>query len=204
MTIDRLPKFTEFECKYRTEKDILKEFIRIANSIPNQEDYLEVKGPDTFFVNPGINHFGRYRKSDIPDSNGNFFAQWTIKEKQEGAKNSINRFESNWIVTGTPTEEVYAALEKMGYKKVGKIHKHCYIYKFIDATIVFYTVVSDNSAKEAHFIEIEVDEHTIDRLTEDEAWKVIEKYENILADTGISAKKRMRLSLFDMYREDQK
>ena len=202
-TEEKLSKFTEFECKYRTELDVLPIFKKIASKIPDQQSYLYVKGPDIFYVKDE-GSFGRYRHCETPDENGNLFAQWTIKEKRQGAKNSINRFESNWIVTGTPPEEIHAGAERMGFNKVGKIHKTCYIYTFADATIVFYTVVSEGSDKEAHFIEIEVDEQTIDQLTEKQAWEVVEKYEAILLDTGINARKRTKLSLFDMYRTDSK
>jgi adenylate cyclase class IV len=201
MTTEKLPKYTEFETKYRVEDDVLA----IFQNIVQNTDYINhyhVTGPDTFFVKDE-GSFGRYRKSDTQiDLNGNNFAQWTIKEKLKDAKNNINRFESNWNVTGTPEDEIVAGAEKMGFKKVGKIHKECWIYKYEDATIVFYSVVGEGSDKKSHFIEAEVDEETIDQLTELEAWTVIEKYEALLEKTGINARKRLKLSLFDMYRTD--
>ena len=199
---EKLPKYTEFESKYRTEIEMLPIFKKIARSIPNYK-YLKVRGPDFFYVKDE-GSFGRYRKSDIEDENGEFFAQWTIKEKQKDAKNNINRFESNWTVTGTPSEEIHAGALKMGFKYVGKIIKKCFIFSYDDATIVFYSVTGNDSDKESHYLEIEVREDTIDQLTEEEAWGVIEKYEALLEETGINARKRLKLSLFDMYREDVK
>jgi adenylate cyclase class IV len=199
----KLPRWTEFESKYRTDLESLPIFLKIAHNTGNLINYLYVSGPDTFYVKDE-GSFGRYRKSDMADKDGSYFAQWTIKEKQKDSKNNFNRFESNWTVTGTPIEEIHAGAEKMGYKRVGKVHKDCHIFRFPDSTIVFYTVTSEGSDKKAHYIEVEVDEETIHQLTETEAWAVIEKYENILKDTGINAKKRLKLSLFEIYRNDVK
>lgn len=202
--MNKLPKYTEFECKYRVEKSIFPLFNRIVSEISPYPRYLHVSGPDTFYVKDE-GSFGRYRKSDTQfDDKGNNFAQWTVKEKRKGAKNSINRFESNWAITGTPEAEVHAGAEKMGYRKVGKIQKDCLIYTFPDATLVFYTVKEFESDKESSFIEIEVCEATIDQLTEDDAWQVIEKYEYILRNIGICSDKRLDDSLFDLYRRDTK
>jgi hypothetical protein len=37
-------------------------------------------------------------------------------------------------------------------------------------------------------------------LTEDQAWAIIEKYEKILEPVGITAHKRLRRSLWEMYK----
>jgi adenylate cyclase class IV len=193
-----LPKFTEFETKYRVNKDDFVIFNDIAINRQDLISYKYVEGPDVFFFKER-NSFGRYRVSNEADKYGNYYSQWTIKGKQENSKNNIIRFESNWTTTGTPSDEIYAGAEKMGYKKVGKIQKKCHIYAFEDAIVVFYSVKKENSEKEDHFIEIEVKEETIDRLTENQAWEVIEKYEDVFKETNINARKRLKLSLFDMY-----
>lgn len=196
MSETKIPKFTEFECKYRTSKEILPIFNRLT--LVDGSEFLYVEGPDAFYTKHE-GHFGRYRKSAMPNSK---FAQWTIKEKPVGAKNNNIRFESNWNVSGTPPEEIHAAALKMGYEYNTTIYKKCHIYTFSDATLVFYTVTQEGSDKEHHFIEIEVDESTIDSLTEEQAWDVIRKYENKLArlEVPISAQKRMKLSLFEMFK----
>jgi len=65
-------------------------------------------------------------------------------------------------------------------------------------------VIEDGKTSEQHLIEIEVDEETIHLLTEDQAWEIIRKYEKILEPTGVTPQKRLRRSLYEMYRKDLK
>lgn len=199
--MENLPRFCEFETKYRSDLDAFLIFKAAMESISLR--YVYVEGTDTFYSKQE-GHFGRYRLAAKPGVDGKHWAQWTIKEKPIGAKNSNIRFESNWLVTGTDPLEINAAAIKMGYTFNTTLNKKSHIYYFKDATIAFYTVSEIGSEKEHHFIEIEVDEATIDTLTELEAWNVIHKYEEILAGTGISAKKRMKLSLFEMFSKEIK
>jgi len=53
-------------------------------------------------------------------------------------------------------------------------------------------------------MEIEIDEDTVSELTEDEAWNKISVYEGLLVDMGISARNRLRKSLFEMYYREPK
>ena len=61
-------------------------------------------------------------------------------------------------------------------------------------------VTSENKNSESHFIEIELNESTIYNHTEEEAWTLLMKYEKMLEPLGIHAQKRLRKSLFEMYR----
>lgn len=97
----------------------------------------------------------------------------------------------------------------MGFVFNFTIIKSCQIYKFDEATLVFYTVydVTDGttSSKVDHFVEIEVREDLIKTgLTEEEAWAIVEKYEKVLAPVGVSNKKRLRLQLWDIYKRDNR
>lgn len=198
---ETLPPFTEFETKYRTELNILGIFKKIVKTIPNRIYFLYTEGPDTYYTNPNTKAIGRYRVTEFPKEDPQF-AQWTLKTKPEGARSNIKRKEPNWRVDNTKVEEIHQGALDMGYIFNFKIWKMCHIYKYPDATIVFYTVIKDGTDKEDHFIEIEVDEDSIYMLTEDEAWAVIEKYEKILAETGIIPQKRLRKSLAEMYMEE--
>ena len=40
-------------------------------------------------------------------------------------------------------------------------------------------------------------------MTPDKAWEVILKYEKLLSPLGITAQKRKRLSLFEMYKKNK-
>lgn len=197
-----LPRFTEFETKYRVDLSVLGVFKKIARTLPDPVWFLYTEGPDTYYSSPDGTP-GRYRVTEFPVENTQF-AQWTIKTKPDGAKNNIKRREPNWLVKGTTAEEIEQGALDMGFKFNFKIWKMCHIYKFKDATIVFYTVLEEGNKAEQHLIEIEVDEETIHTLTEEEAWAIIRKYEKILEETGINAQKRLRQSLYEMYRKDIK
>lgn len=196
----KIPKFSEVETKYRTDVSAMASFKNIVEMLPNLLSFQYCQGPDTYYTRVD-GSLGRYRVGQFPTQTDKF-AQWTVKEKREGAKNNIFRFESNWRVDGTPDDEIAAGAEKMGYRFNFKIMKQCHIYKFEDATLVFYSVREVESLKQDYFIEIEVTEETIHHLTEDQAWEVITKYEKILEPTGISPHKRLKLSLFEMYRQE--
>lgn len=196
---------TEFECKYRVEPHVLIEFKKIAGSLPDLRSFLYVEGPDFYYSHPEFDErsFGRYRRPSFGLDGGR--AEWTVKRWPKGAKNGIKRLEMNWRVDQTPEEDVKRGAEVMGFIFNFSIIKSCQIYKLDDATLVFYTVydVTDGttSNKVDHFIEIEVREELINKgLTEEQAWGIIEKYEKILAPVGVSAKKRLRLQLWDMYK----
>lgn len=196
---------TEFECKYRVEPHVLVEFKKIVSELPNLRSFLYVEGPDFYYSHPDYDDssFGRYRRPSFGLDGGR--AEWTVKFKPKGAKNSIKRLEVNWRVDQTSEEDVKRGAELMGFKHNFSIIKSCQIYKFEDATLVFYTVYdvteSSTSSKVDHFVEIEVAEKMItDGMAEDQAWGIVEKYEKSLAPIGINPQKRLRKQLWDMYK----
>lgn len=132
----------------------------------------------------------------------------TTKYKQSGSKNNIQREEKNIRVDKVDEETIMKFVSDLGYKLNFSIWKSCHIYNFDDATIVFYSVYDTTNGGKASkidtFVEIEVDEESISTKTEKEAWEIIEKYETLLAPVGLSAKSRLRKSLFEMYRRDVK
>jgi adenylate cyclase class IV len=167
---------------------------------------LYVEGPDFYYSHPDgePTSFGRYRRPSFGLDGGR--AEWTVKFKPKGAKNSIQRLELNWRVDKTPEEDIKRGALLMGFTPNFTITKSCQIYKFEDATLVFYTVYDitegSTSSKVDHFVEIEVSEEKINKegLTEVQAWAIIEKYEKTLAPIGITPQKRLRKSLWEMYR----
>lgn len=204
-SVENLDPNTEFECKYRVEPHVLIEFKRIVSELPELRSFLYVEGPDFYYSHPDFDErsFGRYRRPSFGLDGGR--AEWTVKRWLKGAKVSTKRLEMNWRVDQTAEEDVKRGAEVMGFVFNFSIIKSCQIYKFDDATLVFYTVydVTDGStsSKVDHFVEIEVSEKLVSKgLTEDEAWGIIEKYEKPLAPIGISPQKRLRKQLWDMYR----
>lgn len=197
-------KHTEFETKYRVEPHLLTEFKRIMGTLPHLEKFIYVEGPDYYFTKPD-GSFARYRRPSHGLDNGR--SEVTIKVKPEGAKNNIIRKEVNWRVDQTGEDAIREGLSLMGYKPNFSIWKGCHIYNFNDATLVFYSVFDTTDGKATKtdsFVEIEVSEEKVSHMTEEQAWDIIYKYENILEEIGLSPQKRLRKSLFEMYRRESK
>jgi hypothetical protein len=206
----------EFETKYRVADHNLIVFKQILSELPEEKEFIYVEGPDYYFTYPKwwFEHnpqwdpngtFGRYRKPSFGLDNGR--RQVTFKYKPSGAKNSIQRKELNTNITPeTPESVIFEQMEAHGVQFNSSIIKNCHIYKLTDATLVFYTVYDTTDGKPNnadYFVEIEVDEATIASKTESQAWEVITKYEKLLEGVGLSAQKRLRKSLFEMYRRDK-
>lgn len=131
----------------------------------------------------------------------------TTKYKQSGSKNNIQREEKNIRVDKVDEDTIMKFVADLGYKLNFSIEKTCHIYNLKDATIVFYSVYDTTDGKVSKvdtFVEIEVDEESISTKTEKEAWAIIEKYETLLAPVGLSARSRLRKSLFEMYKREPK
>jgi len=191
---ENLPQFTEFETKYRVDGNTIYAFKQIVENLDEAYDFVYIQGPDHYFVRDD-ERFARYRKAEN-DKSGR--AEVTFKLKLTGAKNNIQRKEYNWRVDKTPFKEIAEGLEDQGYKFNFVIWKMCHIYKFKEATLVFYTV-RDDKEKMDHFVEIELDESSIHNLSLEEAMEKIRKYEAVLAPIGVSNRGRLKKSLFEMY-----
>lgn len=204
----------EFETKYRVEDHLLIKFKQILESHADLCDFIYIEGPDYFYTYPQAwfdanqkwdqsGTFIRYRKPSFGLDKGRRQVTWKYKPKD--AKNSIQRKEHNWDIGKTPEKTVIEQLQDSGATFNASIVKNCHIYQFDDATLVFYTVYDTTYGepkKADYFVEIEVCEEKIGDMNEQEAWTIIEKYEKVLAPLGISAQKRLRKSLFEMYRKD--
>lgn len=195
--MEKLSKHTEFETKYRIEGDKQYQFTQIVRNIPEEYDFIFAQGPDLYYTKPD-GSFMRYRKGET-DRGGR--AEVTFKQKPEGASKNVIRKEVNWRVDKNSQETIHEGAVMMGYKFNFKIYKMCHIYKFKDATLVFYTVI-DEGGNHDHFIEIELDEESIHKLTEDRAWAIIRKYEAVLEPLGITYRNRLNKSLYEMYVKD--
>lgn len=195
--MDKMQKHTEFETKYRLEGDKLFEFKQLIEKINDPYDFLYIQGPDWYYTKKD-GSFIRYRKSEN-DKSGR--AELTMKTKPEGSNHNIVRKEVNLRVDKNNFNTIEEFVGMLGYDFNFKIWKMCHIYNFKDATVVFYTVRDENSDM-THFIEIEVDENSIHKITEEEAWDVVRKYERILMPLGITHRNRLNKSLFEMYCKD--
>lgn len=202
MNEERSLEHIEFETKYRVDNNIMLPFKLLVEKMPTFVEFVYANGPDEYFVKEEL--FARYRKEANKGSDAR--AELTIKIKPEGAKNNIIREEYNVRVDGTPREVIVKFLKALGFSHNFTVMKVCFIYRMTDATLVFYTVadITDGElASESHFAEIEVSEELIHTMTESQAWAIITKYEKELESVGISPKKRLKKSLYEMYRRDQ-
>ncbi len=190
---DKTLEHVEFETKYEVDSDLLFQFKSMVKDLqPNK--FIYVEGPDTFFTAPGRDDvFARFRRATYGDGKR---AEFTIKQKEQNNSNVI-RTEINWRVDNTPKEDIIKGAELMGFEFNNEIFKTCHIYNLDDVTLVYYSVQEDQ--KVTNFIEIEVNEKL--DITEEQGWEIIKKYEDYLAPLGISAQRRKRLSLFEMYRK---
>ena len=206
-------ELTEFETKYRVEDFALIEFKQILEQQETLQSFIYVEGPDFFFTYPNswfeanpqwdkLGTFIRYRKPSHGLDKGRRQVTWKYKPKD--AKDNIKRREHNWDIGKTPEKVILEQLKFSGAEFNASIVKNCHVYQFEDATLVFYTVydTTNGTPKKAdYFIEVEVRDEIIGDMSEGEAWGVIEKYEQLLAPLGINAQKRMKKSLFEMYRK---
>ena len=189
--------FVEFEVKFRVEGNLVHDFKKLAQALPDLKEFVYLESDDIYFVKG--EEFIRHR-FDTKNLAGR--QELTYKRKNN-ANNNINRIENNVRSDGNSLENVAAFCTNLGFKYNFKISKFVHIYRFPDATLPFYTVIDDTGAM-SHFMEIEVDEELLKDLTEEQAWAIVKKYETILAPLGITAQKRLRKSLFEMYRKEIK
>lgn len=200
-TLPNLEKFIYVEGPddYLTNEHITKAFADFSDTLKEKDkERLQALVAETIGLFPP---FMRYRRpSHGLDGDRQ---ELTTKYQQDGSKNNIIREEKNLRVDKTAAPTVKAFVEDIGYKINFSIWKTCHIYNFVDATLVFYSVYDTTDGKASKmdsFVEIEVSEEKVSGMTEADAWKIIEKYEGALLDVGLNAQKRLKKSLFQMYR----
>lgn len=204
-TLPQLEKFIYVEGpdEYLTNEHILKRFNEFALtlSVKNSNELLSLLDETIGLFPP----FMRFRRpSHGLDGNRQ---ELTTKYKQEGVKNNVQREEKNIRVDNTSPDTVRSFITDVGYKPNFSIWKTCHIYNFEDATLVFYSVYDTTDGKASkmdNFVEIEVSEEKISEMTEEQAWGVITKYEKALESVGLTARNRLKKSLFEMYRREIK
>lgn len=207
--MDGLPNLKKFiyvegPDHYYTNEHITKAFRNFADTLSaSHRDKLNALIDSTIGLFPPFMRFRR--PSHGLDENRQ---ELTTKYRQDGAKNNIQREEKNLRVDKTSAKTIGAFVEDIGYKANFSVWKTCHIYNLDDATLVYYSVYDttdgQQSPKVDNFFEIEVDEETVSTLTQDQAWAVIVKYEKMFESLGINPQKRLRKSMFDMYRRELK
>ena len=194
-------EFHEVEVKFRMEGEKLFEWKKLVAELDGLKgDPIYVESDDIYYTKKITDEeefeFVRYRFSNLRKDKR---AELTIKSKTKSGDNIVRK-ETNVRVDNNDKATVESFVNGLGFEYNFRISKMVWIYNFEDATLPFYSVIDENGKVE-HFAEIEVNEEKLKELTEDQAWDIIKKYEEILAPLGITHKNRLRKSLFEMYRK---
>lgn len=187
-------KFKEIELKYRADDIRLDRFQDFCKS-RSPSEYLYVSGYDNFYSVPhSTDRFVRHRV-------GMDFNQLTFKSKTT-LKNNYIRTENN-ITLGkevTP-EQVEGICESFGYLYNSSIFKTIFVYSYTRYVLSYYIVYNKNAEEQGRFIEIEMSEdYPWD--TEEQAWAALISLEAEAKVLGVSARARVKKSLFELYGEE--
>lgn len=182
--------FKEIEYKYDAGSISMNSFVELVESSSIKKRML-VSSHDDYFTDKDGN-FIRYRYTDGR-------GELTIKRKLTD-KNNNERIEVNVPTAGDNLKTIEAFVNLLGYKHNFGIYKTCKIY-WVDKVVLVYYVVYDKEMRELRrFIEIEADED-YPWESDSDAWAEIDKYEQKLQPLGITAKNRLKKSLFEIFRK---
>lgn len=192
--------FLEIEVKYNAEEINRIVFKDLAQSL-NPKSFIYVESTDIYY-SKSENEFLRYRmpsKNKLHGSEENR-AELTFKKKHK-ENNNWSRTEVNLRVDLNTPDTLEAFCVGLGYAKNFAISKACDIYFYETVDLVYYST-KDENGKYQFFVEIEALEDI--GLTHEQSWEEVLKYEKLLAPLGITAQKRKRLSLWEMFRKEIK
>lgn len=181
--------FKELETKYFADDINMNDFIELVE--PLKPEWMMVSSYDDYFINDK-DEFIRYRYHD-------HMGELTIKRKTTDANNN-NRIEVNVPTDGKSSDAIEAFAGLLGYQKNFSVFKTCKIAFLEKAVLVYYVVYDENLVEKQRFIEVEAKE-TYAWTSEEEAWATVVEFENMLAPLGISAKNRLKKSLFEIFKK---
>jgi hypothetical protein len=192
-----MENYKELEYKYNAENVKLIDFQKLMEDL-NIVNYVDASSWDIYYTRPGEKEeFLRYRKSPtIPE---------LTRKRRVSETNVWERIEVDIPLDPKRIKEddikAWATLD--GMMENFRIYKSCFIYFLEDINYVYYTVYDINMHEKGRFMEVEINKHRLEELG-DRAKDVLKEGEDKLAPLGISAKNRMRLSLFDRFVTDNK
>ncbi len=166
-------------------------------------NYCKKLAPLAYNVFSGYDHF----YNDTKDKStfmrfrvGENFSQLTLKRKT-AASNSFVRVEHN-IQTdpGVPEDNIRALCQDLGFGYNTSIFKTAFIYKCENAVYSYYICYDVNMKQLGTFFEIEMDEDK-EWNSPEEALTLLAELERSASELGITAKNRIKLSLFEMYKK---
>jgi adenylate cyclase class IV len=179
----------ELEYKYYADDIGMDDFIKLFQ--PLNPTWMMVSSYDDYFTNDK-EEFIRYRYHD-------HMGELTIKRKTTDLNNN-NRVEVNVPTDGKSSASIEAFANLLGYKKNFSIFKTCKIAFLEKVVLVYYVVYDENLNEQKRFIEVEAKE-SHPWSSEEEAWAEVVKHETMLVPLGISAKNRLKKSLFELFKK---
>jgi hypothetical protein len=184
----------ELEYKYNAAGIKLEDFEALMKKLPINKRKV-VSSFDVYFTkddNP--DWFMRFRDSDI--------APELTKKRKVKESDNWERVEVDLPLS--PGKASEALIERFvsldGYEKNFKIYKTCLIYWLDDANYVYYIVYDEFMNELDRYIEVEVNKDKAHDLG-GAAFGVLKKYEQVLSPLGIAHSKRLKRSLFEIYRK---
>lgn len=188
-----MKKALEVEFKYNASEINLNSFKEFCMK-REPDSYIMAAGHDHFYFKDQDPHgFYRYRV-------GAGINQLTYKKKTVTENNYI-RIEHNIdLAEHVDRDQISSMCSDLGYKYNTTIFKNSFIYVY-EYYVMAYYIVYDSDMKEIdRFLEIEMNE---DFPWEDEkqAWGELVILERIHKSLGISASKRIKESLFELYKK---
>lgn len=189
-----IKKYLEIETKYNAENISLSEF----------KKFCEARNPLAHLVASGFDYF--YSKKEEPTSFcrhrvGSDKNEFTYKEKTSDANNTVRK-EINIQLDKSETVETAAALaDSFGYEFNTSIFKTCFIYCYLDHTLVYYICYDTDMKESGRFCEIEAKED-YPWNSEQEAWSSILALERLFKPLGVSAQNRVKRSLFEIFKKE--
>lgn len=186
--------YKEIETKYPANEIKIADFRSLALSL-NPVSSKRAASYDHYFEKVK-NDFIRYRAGERPEL--------TRKFKMKDSDNFI-RVEINVLLDPNMLEDTRLAVcskfcDSLDFKPNFSIFKTCEIYFYQKFNVVYYIVYDMELNEQIRFIEIEMDEN-YPWPSEAAAWKELLKIEKSFKKIGITPNKRIKESLYEMFRK---
>ena len=184
-------KFIEIEYKYNAKDIERANFNSLCKSLgPKRELAVEADTSADYYFSKK-DRFMRFRQHK-----NNW--ELTTKIKHEDSNNKVRTEINIKLGAGMSPEKAKAFSEVFGLKPDFTIKKDVQIYWFDKVVLSHYTCLSEDGRPLDTFMEIECDE-SYPWKTTGEALEELAKWEEIFSKVGLTAQKRIRRSLFEIY-----
>lgn len=193
--------YKELEFKYKADEVSLSEFVKVIEELKPSKR-LDISSWDTYFVKQTpteqeVDYFVRFRESDTPE---------LTKKRKVKKENNWERLEIDLPLNKSANEKIVSDFVSLdGYEKNFKIYKTCFIFWFDLFNVVYYLVYDENMKEQGKFIEIEINKSKVEQIGLEEAKELLANMEKeTLSKLNINHKNRMRNSLFELFRRENK